>query len=257
MILFASDLDNTLIYSYKHEIGNEKICVEIYQNREVSFMTEQSYQLLQQIKKQVLFVPITTRTLEQYQRIDLGFLPDYALVSNGGVLLQHGKEDAAWYEESLTSVLDCQTELKKAEYYLEKDENRNFEIRNIRSLFLFTKSRKPQESIQNLKKFLDLSLVDVFGNGVKVYVVPKKLSKGEALKRFRMKRKAETIFAAGDSEFDIPMLEVADVSLLPEGLKEKVHARKGLVSFGEEVLFSDAVLKRVLVASSKERMPVG
>ena len=38
-----------------------------------------------------------------------------------------------------------------------------------------------------LKKMLNLSLVDVFSNGMKVYVVPGKLSKGMAVKRFREK----------------------------------------------------------------------
>ena len=29
MVLFVSDLDNTLIYSYKREIGKKKICVAL------------------------------------------------------------------------------------------------------------------------------------------------------------------------------------------------------------------------------------
>ena len=46
MVLFVSDLDNTLIYSYKREIGKKKICVELYEGKEISFMTENSYRLL-------------------------------------------------------------------------------------------------------------------------------------------------------------------------------------------------------------------
>ncbi|MBD5137695.1 MAG: hypothetical protein HDT39_17440 [Lachnospiraceae bacterium] len=38
-------------------------------------------------------------------------------------------------------------------------------------------------------------------NGVKAYVVPKKLSKGTALKRFREKVCGDKVIAAGDSEF--------------------------------------------------------
>ena len=47
MKIFMSDLDNTLIYSYKHEIGEEKTCVEIYQDREISYMTNRSCELLE------------------------------------------------------------------------------------------------------------------------------------------------------------------------------------------------------------------
>ena len=91
MIVFYSDLDNTLIYSYRREIGGKKRCVEVYQGREISFMSEYSYHLLQEISKKALFIPVTTRTMEQYQRIDLGIgIPEYALVCNGGILLVRG-----------------------------------------------------------------------------------------------------------------------------------------------------------------------
>ena len=88
MKIFMSDLDNTLIYSYKHEIGEEKTCVEIYQDREVSYMTNRSCELLKAVTEEILFVPTTTRTIEQYERIHLDVgIPKYALVCNGGVLL--------------------------------------------------------------------------------------------------------------------------------------------------------------------------
>ena len=112
MQIVHTDLDNTLIYSYKHEIGGPKTCVEIYQGREISFMTETSHRLLGQLcsKPGVLVVPTTTRTLEQYQRIDLGIgVPEYALVCNGGVLLHQGKEDPVWYQESLALIADAQS----------------------------------------------------------------------------------------------------------------------------------------------------
>ena len=72
MIVFHTDLDNTIIYSYKHDIGMRKRNVEFYQGREISYITEETYRLLQQVKNEMLIVPTTTRTLEQYQRIDLG-----------------------------------------------------------------------------------------------------------------------------------------------------------------------------------------
>lgn len=41
---FISDLDNTLIYSYKKNIGGDTINVEVYEGREISFMTRGSYE---------------------------------------------------------------------------------------------------------------------------------------------------------------------------------------------------------------------
>jgi len=219
MIIFHSDLDNTLIYSYKHEIGPEKRCVERYQGREISYMTEKSLELLEQIRKQVLFVPTTTRTAEQYNRICLGTMRTaYALVCNGGILLADGRENDRWYQEPLAGISDCAGELKNAEKILEKDPDRNFELRFIRKLFLFTKSRNPRNTISRLKKVLNLERVDVFGNGVKVYVLPRYLNKGKAVLRFKEKLKADRIIACGDSEFDIPMLDAADIPIAPQDL---------------------------------------
>lgn len=63
MTVFHSDLDNTLIYSGRHEIGEEKLPVELYEGREVSFVTRTSLSLLREIRERAVFVPTTTRTL--------------------------------------------------------------------------------------------------------------------------------------------------------------------------------------------------
>ena len=84
MLLFHADLDNTLIYSYRRNLGEHKVNVEIYDQREVSFMTKKTQELLKQVAKNTMFVPTTTRTIEQYKRIQLGIQePKYALVCNG------------------------------------------------------------------------------------------------------------------------------------------------------------------------------
>ena len=145
MIIFHTDLDNTIIYSYKHDIGESKQCVELYQGREISFITHRTHQLLEQVKKQVVIVPTTTRTTEQYQRINLDVGEfSYALVCNGGVLLADGKEDKDWYRESLERIKGSTKELHKALELLESDKRRTFELRFIRELFVFTKCEEPE-----------------------------------------------------------------------------------------------------------------
>lgn len=254
MVVFHSDLDNTLIYSYKHDIGSDKECVEIYQNREVSFMTKKSYDMLKAVKDKVIFVPTTTRIQEQYNRIDLGIgVPHLSLVCNGGVLLTDGREDIKWYEESVTLVSDCRRELEKSELYLETDKYRCFEVRNIRGLFVFTKSDKPERTMDGLKGILNLSLVDVFCNGIKVYVVPKKMSKGMAVQRLRKRMEAELVIAAGDSEFDISMLHAADIGIVPPELKISSGEGNKIVRADEKGVYSDWVLGYVLRDMDKIR----
>lgn len=102
------DLDNTLIYSCRHDIGEQRINVELYQGREISYMTAVSHRLLRQIKQECLIVPTTTRTKEQYDRIDLrAGAFEYALICNGGLLLVNGKSDPAWYAASRELTADC------------------------------------------------------------------------------------------------------------------------------------------------------
>lgn len=271
-MVFHSDLDNTLIYSYKRGIGGDKRCVEIYQGREISYMTERSVELLRKVREQVVFVPTTTRTAEQYRRVWLGEEPpEYALVCNGGILLAHGERVEEWYGESRELVADCRKALEDAQKLLGEDGNVTFEIRDIEGLFVFTKSAEPGRTVGMLKNRLRGSGLDVFSNGMKVYAVPKALSKGEAVRRFRhwaldgqaaagggsqgapmvaaagdSRLRAPMVIAAGDSRFDISMLEEANVALAERGLEQEGVQGEHVVYLGEEGVFSDEVLGYIL-----------
>lgn len=264
MIVFHTDLDNTLIYSYKRDIGRDKRCVEIYQGREISFVTQETNRLLHKLsewKEQVLIVPTTTRTTEQYARIDLGVGGfRYALVCNGGVLLVKAiqeaesqcrgslevmQEDDNWYRGSLEMIRDSVGELHRALEILDRDPRRSFDLRFIRDLFVFTKCEEPEAVAADLKKVLNAEAVDVFNNGVKVYVMPKTLSKGKAVERFREYIKAGYVIAAGDSEFDIPMLEAADLGLAAPGLVQRYSFSGKVRCPSAERLFAEALLETV------------
>ena len=247
MHIFNSDFDNTLIFSYKHDIGEKKVNVEIYEGREISFMSKKSFELLKLVSDKLLFVPTTTRTAEQYNRIDLGIeKPKYALVCNGGVLLVDGKEDTQWYEASLKLARQAESELKKAVSLLEFDKRRSFELRFIKELFIFTKCEEEKELVSELRSKLDTSLVDVFNNGSKLYVLPKKLNKGQAVTRFKEKLGADKVIAAGDSEFDAAMLCAADIFLAPSDAKEIFGKAENLCYMPKEELFSEALLEYIL-----------
>ncbi len=243
MILFHSDLDNTLIYSYKHDIGPNKKCVEIYQNREISFMTTESLEILKRIQSRILFVPTTTRTIEQYRRIRFGMdIPRYALVCNGGILLKDGISDFDWYRETLNIISDVRAEVEKSIGLLERDENRYFEIRYIEQLFVFTKTSEPIKTIQNLSSILDKNKVDVFNNGDKLYVIPKELNKGTGILRLKKKLSADKIIAAGDSVFDISMLKASDIGFCPKGLITEGNSK--ILKYPREI-FTVEMLKKI------------
>ena len=247
MKILCTDLDNTIIYSYKHDIGNEKMNVEIYKEREISFISNHTYELLKKVNEEFLIIPTSTRTIEQYERIDLKIGTfKYALVCNGSVLLVDGKKDKDWYKESLRLAKPSNLEVKKALEYLENDKRRTFELRYIEDLFVFTKCDEAETVVNELREYLDKSLVNVFNNKEKVYVLPTSLSKGKAIERLRKYLKAEFIIAAGDSEFDISMVEAADVGLVPNGFKAEFNIKSDIYEMGKEGLFSEQLLRKCL-----------
>lgn len=247
MIILNTDLDNTIIYSYKHDIGNDKINVEIYKEKQISFITRKTYSLLKKLNKDILIVPTSTRTIEQYNRINLNIGKiKYALVCNGGILLVNGVKDEKWYEESLKNVSESKQELEKAINLLTKENRRTMELRFIEQLFIFTKCVESENVVEDLKKVINKNLVDVFNNGEKVYVVPKRLSKGVAVKRFKKYIKGDYVISAGDSEFDISMLCESDIGLAPYGFSEKYKIDADIIEAKENEVFSDFLLNKCL-----------
>lgn len=246
-MVFFTDLDNTVIYSYKHDIGPLKRNAEIYQGREISFITDKTYELLKQVRDRMLVVPTTTRTVEQYNRIDLGTgrFP-YALVCNGGILLADGVREERWYRESLALVQKSSDEMGKAGILLEDEPRRTFELRYIEELFLFTKCEDSEAVVENLKARLDVSKVDVFCNGAKVYVLPVDLNKGSAVKRFMGRIGEGTSIAAGDSAFDIPMLQAADIGICPVGFTAAYGPAPALREMPGSRVFSEELLEECL-----------
>ena len=238
MDILFTDLDNTLIYSKKTYI-KKRISVEVYKGEDNSFMSKYSYELLKKLHERLLIVPVTTRTYMQYERINLSIVPKYVLCANGGQLLKNDELDNEWYLKSLEIIEDSAAERQKAFKMLRKDKRRIFECRNIDNLFIFTKCDDIEAVVKDLKSELTPDLVEVLYNKEKLYIMPKKLNKADTVTRFINEYKGERIFAAGDTEFDKGMIELADIGFAHKRLNIKN-------TFNEyEGLFSDYYLTKV------------
>ena len=253
MVVLNLDLDNTIIYSYKHDIGTDKINVEKNQGREISYVTCRTRDLLTALNKKVLIVPTTTRTQEQYERIDLkiGNIK-YALICNGGILLENGKRNEEWLKETKRLIEKSRKELEKACLELEREEHRYFEVRYIEELFVFTKCSESDSVVKALKKKLNTSIVNIFNNGDKLYVVPYNLDKGTAIKRFRKYVEADRTIASGDSEFDVSMVCEADIGIVPNGFKKAYNIRNNVMEMKGSRLFSEELLTEVIKIIEEE-----
>lgn len=89
-ILFASDLDNTLLFSHQHAQAGD-VCVEYLDGKAQGFFPPGVIRGLAQINRTMRFVPVTSRSIAQFLRIQFppGCVPKYALVANGGLLLRN------------------------------------------------------------------------------------------------------------------------------------------------------------------------
>lgn len=257
-VLFAVDLDNTLIYSYKRY--QEGVCVETKEGKSLSYMTPKAYTLWQQLQKRLLIVPVTTRSVEQYQRIRLNdsahFLP-YALTSNGAVLLKSGQADVMWDRETQRLIAQSQQELQHALALLAKDESITLTPRLVDGAFVYAKSNRVAESLQYLRQQLDLEQVYLDHTAEKLYVLPKSLTKGVALARLKRYFNCRKTAAAGDSSFDLPMLWAADVAIIPQS-PAMIAALQGhpqlLVSDRKREGFGEFVLETFARLSASDDM---
>ena len=231
MILFCSDLDNTLIYSHRHELPAGKVLAEYLDGREQSYVTEYSSRALPKLAERDIFlVPVTTRTQAQFDRIFIfgrdGLVPcRYALVCNGSVLLKDGVPDEKWLAESMAIA---EREFPEVERIygkmLETPEREHAKL--IEPFMAYMLSERAGELTEELTREADGSLVTVCTHSRKVYCMAKSLTKGVAVRRLKEYLGADRLIAAGDSELDVPMLEAADSCFCAEEIAHLVRSQK-------------------------------
>lgn len=219
-ILFASDLDNTLLFSYKHKQPGDR-CVEWLEGREQGFCSQRTLELLPELCRRALFVPVTTRSVAQYLRIAWpeAAVPQYAVTTNGGILLVDGQVDEQWRQETAALAEPWREELLRLLAGLQQ-----FDIpkrcRLVDDIYLFAGCDNAADAGAvgaHLAAAAAKGLA-VAVSGRKVYVFPPGINKGMAIERLRRRFAAAKVICAGDSVIDMPMLERADVAIAPEDL---------------------------------------
>ena len=226
--LIASDLDRTLIYSANALFlaGEDAdapglVVSEVYEGKPLSFMTRTAEELLLSVAEAAVFVPVTTRTVAQYRRIRLpGAAPEYAVTTNGGVLLHHGVPDADWQASVRGLVGSGCAPLAEIEAYLGRPEFHEWilKLRSAEDLFAYAivdREALPGEFLLALEDWCDARGWTVSLQGRKLYCVPTPVTKQQAVAEVARRTGADRVVAAGDSLLDRPMLEAADVALRP------------------------------------------
>lgn len=218
-MMFASDLDRTIIYSNKfiddkiREPNNIRL-VELYNGKELTYMLEKSIDTLKKICEKVLFVPVTTRTIEQYRRIMLfnkEIIPKYAVVTNGGNILVDGVLDKGWNKAVKSKIgQECLSlEDAIAEFENIKTSHWVHKLRVADEMFFYSvidTKEIPFDELNDLSKTLENSNWRTMLHGRKLYFLPNCVNKGHAVKHLAELEEKEHIIAAGDSILDLDML---------------------------------------------------
>ncbi|MFR9675027.1 HAD family hydrolase [Streptomyces sp. TR06-5] len=225
--LFASDLDRTLVYSAAalaldvpdHE-APRLLCVETYQQRPLSYVTETAARLLPQVAEATVFVPTTTRTREQYRRIRLPGPPArYAVCANGGHLLVDGETDPHWHARVHRTLADC-APLTEIQAHLRRTADPAWLLkeRTAEDLFAYLvvdRDALPDTWVKDLAGWAAPRGWNVSLQGRKIYAVPGPLTKSAAVAEIARRTGTDRTLAAGDSLLDADLLEHADTGWRP------------------------------------------
>ena len=256
-VLFTSDLDRTLIFSTRTKLQHVAYeGIEQLDGRTISYMSQATYALLMELHKILDFVPVTTRSLQQYERLSLfqgALQPKLAIVANGGIILREGIVDEVWQER----VTRQMAELPLLHEQLPEQFINYFtapfvvEVHEMDKLFYVLKVDTNQLENQALAMFQrQLECYDWTCNlqGKKLYVYPQFLTKGHAVNYIKQQSLYDWHVAAGDAALDLPMLVLADTCFIPQhGELANDALLHGLPIMPHESSdFSEHVLRQIL-----------
>ncbi len=264
--LVASDLDRTLIYSaaalqlpMPDAEAPRLLCVEVYDHKPLSYVTETAAELLVELAGSTVFVPTTTRTREQYHRIHLpGPAPRFAICANGGHILMDGESDPDWQRTVTRRLADECASLAEIRAHLisAADPAWLLKERVAEDLFAYLvvdRAQLPPDWRQELAEWAEPRGWSVSLQGRKIYVVPRPLTKSAAMREVPRRTGATLTLAAGDSLLDADLLLAADHGWRPgHGELADAHWSAPHVEATAErgVAAGEEILRRLLLRAS-------
>ncbi len=255
-MIFASDLDRTLVFSKRAleelgEAGELKLKpVEKKDGNWVAYMTEASFFMLKELCQNSLFIPVTTRTTEQFNRFMIfrEELPlSYAITTNGARILTNGKPLEEWtqYVEQKIEA-ESVTEEELIFHLQRKGFHFNGQIKQAENLFFYYILHHPPTASEKMavNDAANSCGWRVSLQGRKLYFIPNAISKGAALSFISHRLGMNVAAGAGDSILDWDFLKYCKYRFVPRHgelaairseLKRNLTKNIG-VQAGEEIL---------------------
>jgi hypothetical protein len=239
--LVACDLDQTLIYSRSafrlpaDAPPPDLLIVEYLDGEPLSYLTRRAASALGELAAAATFVPVTTRTLEQYRRVQLGVPIGYAIAANGGHVIVDGAPDKDWADCVRARLASSGRPLEDIRAVAERLATGGSWVRTIRDadgffVYLVATARDQIPDLSELAAQLAADGWTLSVQGRKVYLVPAALTKEAALAEVVRRAGTRGLAAAGDSLLDRGMLAAADIAVRPPHgeLHEQGHRLPGL-----------------------------
>jgi hypothetical protein len=229
-LLAAADLDRTLIYSRpawqlpgvdaESAIPDDLVCVELLDGAPLSYMTRRAAARLLRLRSVAELVPVTTRTEEQFARIDLpGGTPRFAITTNGARLLVDGRPDPDWSAAVADRVAGSCAPLGEVAAMLGKQPPEwMLRVRDAQDAFCYAiidRAAAPADALAALRRWCAERGWTVSVQGRKLYCVPQPLTKTAAVDEVVRRLGGAVVAAAGDSLLDAGMLAAADLAIRP------------------------------------------
>ncbi|OLP65701.1 hypothetical protein BACPU_13190 [Bacillus pumilus] len=223
---FASDLDRTLIYSHRmleqYAYDGAYELVEMLDERPLSYMSVETKKSLQTIHEAGWFIPVTTRTTAQYERITYfqhDLKPEYAITTNGGCILHDGQPLVEWQtivDERLKGCMPVKEMLRAISELSIAAWVKRTRTAEGRFLYLIMKDEYvPHIPLAELRLWGEERGWQVSLQGRKLYFIPQPLNKWAAVAFLKEKLELEFVCGAGDSLLDVDLIRQADTGYAP------------------------------------------
>lgn len=228
ILMFFTDLDRTIIYSNRF-VGNERnpfhVAIEVVEGKSLSFMKLSSFTILREIMKAGRLVPVSARNIDEIKRLSLfkeERFPEWVICDNGRVVLHNGQPDLAWEE----TVQRKEKVILRSERYqigIErfKELSDSFKKEWIKTNHTAYRVRLEDdhvftETLMEQRAFFEKNgfILDIQAR--KAYLIPKGLTKKEAVRYVIRCNRPEKLIGAGDADSDFGFLSLMSEVYVPK-----------------------------------------
>lgn len=213
-VLIAIDIDGTLMHS-RDLRGADDVCVEVINDVEHGFMSLEMIDALRHAIQISTLIPVTTRSLSQYSRINWphGLKPEIAFVANGALMLR--SDEKGRVNARPVVINDSEDYLMQLQIALARLENdrRLRDARIVDGCYAMAILKESCAGSDLENDYDDIVSMRRYIEGKKLYLFPEECNKGVAIRHLRKLYPDCRVICGGDTSNDHSMEPFSDASL--------------------------------------------